>query len=681
LAISLLGGLSGCASIERGRYGVASLEFAGMQQLRSEPLRDCLLTRERNAVTLRLGASTPRCSEPPFTRADPHVQLWTWGWAAWPTFNRSVFDQDVERIVRWYRARGFYDAEVRELTFEPAAAGQGHPCHAQPCAVHVRVLIREGEPVLVQAVELSGIEALPRALRDSLGDALALRVGARFDEGDYDQGKQALVRVLRDAGFAQARVEGKVEVDVPQRQARVRFDVRPGAAYAFGTLRVTGQGRLPEAPILAAAGVVPGESYRPQRVDEIRVEVLALGAFSAVEVKETPDEPRQRMNLTLEVTPLATDQLRLGLGVTSGASRRSETGDLESIPQWDVHLLGRYERRHLFGTLGALYLEEQPRLIFGDVFPAPSNPHLGNIVTLRVHEPGIIEARTDLFLQSSWDYGPDPFLGFVRSDILLRLGARRGFFAHHVVATLAVQQDMFVVASGPDNVTSDGTPTPSTYYYEFLEQDLRLDLRDQTARPSSGAYFALNSTESVRTFASDWASWRIAPDARCYLPLPLSSVLALRAALGALFIFDANPELDDLSQRLGPSNYRLRGGGANSVRGFLPGELGAGSQGGLRRWESSVEWRLRFGASLSFVGFMDFGDVNDGTSFRFDHLNTTAGFGLRYFTLLGALRFDAGFRILPWQRADGSDGVEEGDSTLPFTHTPGALHLTIGDSF
>src|SRR6185295_10463913 len=82
LAISLLGGLSGCASIERGRYGVASLEFAGMQQLRSEPLRDCLLTRERNAVTLRLGASTPRCSEPPFTRADPHVQLWTWGWAA-----------------------------------------------------------------------------------------------------------------------------------------------------------------------------------------------------------------------------------------------------------------------------------------------------------------------------------------------------------------------------------------------------------------------------------------------------------------------------------------------------------------------------------------------------------------------------------------------------------------------
>src|SRR4051794_15771411 len=102
LTSSMLGGLSGCASIERGRYGISGLEFAGMQQLRSEPLRECLLTRERHSVTLRLGASIPQCSEPPFATADPQIQLWTWGWTDWSTFNRSVFDQDLKRIVRWY---------------------------------------------------------------------------------------------------------------------------------------------------------------------------------------------------------------------------------------------------------------------------------------------------------------------------------------------------------------------------------------------------------------------------------------------------------------------------------------------------------------------------------------------------------------------------------------------------
>jgi outer membrane translocation and assembly module TamA len=592
-----------------------------------------------------------------------------------------VFDQDLRRILRWYRARGFYAAAVQQVSFDPPGAGEGKDCRDDTCRLQVQVTISEGEPVQVQRVELSGGEALPEELRARLREALELHAGERFDELDYDRSKQALLRVLREASFAEARVEGKVEVDAAARQAHVRFQIQPRPAYRFGTLRVTGQRALPEAPILAAAGVTPGESYRPQRLDELRVEVLALGAFSAIEVQETPDAAQRRMNLTLKVRPLAKSQLRLGVGVTSGASRRTETGDMESIPQWDVHLLGRYELRHVLGTLGALHLEDQPRLIFGDVFPSATNPHLGNIVSLKLHEPGIIEARTDLFFQTSWDYGPDPFLGFIRSDIMLRLGARRGFFRHRLVATAALQQDLFVVNDNPSNTTSDGTPTPSTYYYNFLEQDLRLDLRDQAAQPSSGVYFALNSTESIRTFASDWSSWRIAPDARFYVPMPLSSVLALRFALGALFIYDAASGLDDISQRLGPSNYRLRGGGAYSVRGFLPGGLGAGSQGGLRRWESMLEWRLRLGTALTLAGFMDFGDVNEEPSFRFDHLNTSAGFGLRYFTLLGVLRVDAGFRVVPWQRLDGSDGIEPDASTFPFTDTPGALHFTIGDAF
>jgi outer membrane translocation and assembly module TamA len=535
--------------------------------------------------------------------------------------------------------------------------------------------------VRVHGVELGGTDTLPRPLQTTLRGALSLTPGGRFDEVDYDNTKRALQNELRAASFADARVEGKVEIDTLLRRARVSFQVVPGPAYVFGTTTVTGHGSLPVGPIQFAAGLQPGEPYHPDRVEEVRVEVLALGAFSSVEVREKPDRERHRIDITLAVTPQPTDALRLGVGVTSGASRRSETGDLESVPQWDVHLFGSYERRHILGTLGSVRVEDHPRLIFGDVFPLVVDPSLGNILSLRMHEPGIIEARTDLFAESTWDYGPDPFLGFERSDISVRVGARRGFFARHVIGTASAQQDVFVVPDDADNVTSDGSPTPSTYYYGFLQQDVKLDLRDQSSQPRSGAYFALNSTEALRSAFSDWTSVRVMPDARVYLPLPFSSTLALRVALGALIIFDADPSLDDLSRRLGPSSYRLRGGGANSVRGFLPGELGAGSQGGLRRWESMLEWRVRLGQSLTTVAFVDLGDVNDEEAFRFDHLNTSVGFGLRYFTLIGPLRLDAGFRIPDWQRLGPGDAVEEGASTFPLTKVPGALHLTIGDSF
>lgn len=652
-----------------------------MQELNPAPLRECLLTRARASVTLRLAVATPQCSQPPFDSGAPQLSLWTWPWTDWTTFNQSVLDQDVQRILRWYQARGFYDATVEGLSFDPPEAGTGKPCRSDDCTVEVSVNIHEGQPVLTGKVELAGISELKSELSGALGAALRVQAGKRFDEVDYDQSKQALVHALRNASFAAANVRGRFEIMKQTRTARVTFAVEPGKPYTFGPLTITGQGPLAEAPIRAAAGLVPGEPYRPARLEELRVEVLALGTFASVETEEKPDAEHGRVGVTLKVALLAPVALRLGAGVTSGASQRNQTGELESIPQWDTHLFARYERRHIADTLGSLRVEERPRLIYSAVFPTLTSPSLGNIITAKVNQPGVIEARTDLFAESSWDYGPDPFLSFTRSDISLRAGLRRGFFTRRLVGTLALEQDIFVVPSGADNVASDGTPTPASYEYGFAEQDLHLDLRDQPVQPNHGAYFALNATESIKSFASDWTSLRLIPDVRGYIPLPFSSVFAVRFALGALLIFDVNPNLDDLSRQLGPSSYRLRGGGANSVRGFLPGELGAGTQGGLRRWESMLEWRVHLGASLTVATFLDMGDVNDQASFRFDHLNTSAGFGFRYHTLLGPIRLDAGFRIVDWQRVDGSPGIEEGASTFPFTNVPGALHLTIGDPF
>jgi translocation and assembly module TamA len=681
LLVALLSGLPGCASIEHGRYGVSGLELTGMRDMQEAQLRDCLITQPRRRVTLRLGAVVPRCQKPPFDSAPPEVALWSWSWADWPTFNPGVLEQDKQRILRWYQARGYYDAAIRDVRFDPPEAGTGAPCPGGECTVKIEVRLEEGRPVLVQSVELGGVEALTARDRAALLAAVELHEGERFDEADYDRSKAALANVLRERAFAASTVTGRVHVLTNSRQARVRFDIDAGRPHIFGQLDVSGQGGLSKDLILNAAGHLQGEPYRPELLQEIRDEVLALGAFSAVEVQETPDPKTARVNVLLKVTPLSSSELRLGVGVTSGANLLDEAGDMQSVPSWDVHLFGRYELRRVAGTLGTVRLEDKPRLIFNDVFPKVVEPSFGNIASVRIDQPGWIEARTDVFAESTWDYGPDPFLGFRRSDISIRMGARRGFFFRHLLALFAVQQDIFVVPDHESQVTSDGTPTPSSYRYDFLEQNLRLDLRDQALQPSSGAQLAVNVTESVRSFASDWTSMRIVPDARVYAPLPLDSVLALRFNIGALLIFDASSSLDDLSRELGPSSYRLRGGGANGNRGFLPGELGVGSQGGLRRWESMLEWRVRFGESLTLAAFMDMGDVNDQAAFRFGHLNTTLGMGLRYYTVVGPIRVDMGFRVVDWQRADGSSGIEDEANTLPLTDLPGAVHLTIGDSF
>lgn len=674
----------GCAKHELGHLQTAGLRVEGNKALKERPLLSCLVSRERPRFGVTLGLSNASCAEPPFDSQAPRLNLWRWWWTDWPAFNHAVFDEDLKRIVRWYRARGYYDARVVRVTYDPPEAetpGAEIGCDVEKniCPVKILVTIEEGEATLVREVRWQGLDHLAPELQARLRSAGELQRSTPIDEDAYDAGKKVMLKALRQSGYAAAEIGGEVIVDTRTKTAEIIYALSPGELYTFGDVAVIGQGKLPEKPILAAARIAEGTRYSPAEVREVQSEVYALGAFTSVEIHEELDGKTKRVHLRIEVTPHSRDALRAGVGVLSGAQQRTSTGELSSIPQWDLHLFGRYERRHIFGTLGRFSIEERPRMIFSEDFPRLTSPKFGNIIKIRVNQPGLIERRTDLFTEDAWDYGPDPFLGFQRSDIYFRVGARRGFWRRRLSTTLALQQDLFVVGQDASNATSDGSELPSTYGYSFLEQDLRLDLRDNAMRPSWGTYFGLNATEAPQWQGSDWTAFRLSPEARIYLPLFWDIVWASRAAIAGLFIQSASPRLDDTSQRLGPSTYRLRGGGANSNRGFLAGTLGVGVQGGLRRWEASSELRVPFGQSVVLAGFADVGDVNDETLWRFDHLNLTLGWGLRIYTILGAIRLDVGLRVPSLQRADGSDGIDSEDSRL--FGAPGALHLTIGDPF
>lgn len=677
-------GIAACAGVEKGQYGVDAIELDGMQEMDPEAVKRCLLTVERDRFEIPLGLSASECNEPPFDSSPPSIGLWRWPWTEWPTFNAAVFDVDKERIERWYRARGFYDARVADVEYEPKEAGtpgieipEGQ-CDPQKeeCVVEIHVTVEEGEPLMVGSVEVEGIDGLPPKARDILADADLPSVGDRFDELQYDQGKDELRKQLAEASYAGAEIGGEVKLDHAAKLAHIRYEVTPGPAYRFGRVRIEGSGPLPKSPIHAAAGIVSGTPYRESALTEVQQEVYALGAFSSVEVERLLNVKTHQAHIHIKVAPLPYNVFRVGIGVTSGTLQRNPAGQTISVPQWDVHLLARYERRHVFNTLGKLRIEDQPRLIFPHAFPQTNCeanetcPAFGNLVRVRLNQPGVLEARTDLIFDAQWDYGPEPFLGFFRHDLMGRVSAKRAFARRTVFGTFGVQHDRFLVPPGQD--TSMGEPAPESYAFSYIDQDVRLDLRNDAVQPRRGIYVGLFALEGARNPISDWTMFQLAPEARAYVPLPFHMVLAGRFAVAGNFIVAASSQLDATSKELGPTNYRLRGGGAQSNRGFVAGTLGAGEDGGLRRWESSVELRIRLGASFGVVGFYDMGDVIRGPSLNFAEPNPSAGFGLRYLTIVGAIRFDLGFRL---------NHVPGNDDKLFLFDTPGAMHLTLGEAF
>jgi outer membrane protein assembly factor BamA len=678
-------GLLACAHVDEGRYGISSLAIEGNRNIDGEAIEACLISRERAQFGLTLGLSSPTCGVPPFDSSPPTVRLWRWPWTEWPAFNQAVFDQDIERLKRFYRARGYYDARVESVTVtppeaaEPGQVGRCDPAH-ETCPVALLIKVTEGAPVRVHGVEVHGLAELPPELAERARRTPALRAGSLLDEAFYDEGKAKLLETLRGAGYAGAKVEGHVEVSTAAHSARVTYEVDAGPVYHFGHVAVRGVRPSSARVVEGAAGVRFGDRYDPKALVEAQNEVFAMGAFSAVQVHETVRPEPREVDVELDVTPLDPNAFRVSVGIMSGALQRTSTSELTSVPQWDVHLVTSYERRHLFGSLARASIEERPRVIYKDEFPRPTPPQFGNIVKLALTYPGLLEPRTESFVETAWDYGPEPFLGFVRSDIYGRVGSRRRFLRGVLTATLALEQDLFIVDPSPTNVSSDGQPQHS-YAISYLEEDVRVDLRNNPVRPQRGAYFGVRGAEAPRWAGSDWTAFFLTPEARGYVPLFWDIVWASRVGLGAIFITNASDRLDPVAAELGPTTYRLRGGGPNSNRGFLAGQLGAGPTGGIRRWELSSELRIPIGASFVIAGFWDMGDVNDASSFRFDHWNTSAGPGFRYYTVLGAIRLDFGYRIAALQRADGSNGIEPGANKLPLVGIPGAIHLTIGDAF
>ncbi|MCG8553749.1 MAG: BamA/TamA family outer membrane protein [Proteobacteria bacterium] len=711
--------LVGCAeTIPPGRYGVNSLRIRGSETLDEDSLAACLATQPRERFSFKLGPNPlPECNVPPFDAGGLRIALWSWPWSDWPLFDNAVVERDLQRIERWYRARGYYDARVVRTQATR---------NEREKTVDLEIELREGEPVRVSELRVTGIDALPARQQSNVHEALRIELGEPFDEALYERSKEAIRLVLEEAAYAKAAVSGRVQIDPKQRQASVAFAALPGPKCVFGTVRVQGQGPLSTRAIRGAAALEAGTDYSLKQLQEAQRAVYALGPFASVELTPVVRAESNVVDVLAHVVPARRFRFGVGAGIAAGQPDTwTDTID-PSVAQWDTHLLLRADHRNFLGGMRRLRIEDRPRLIFKNSFPhlrsevgtgqQGAGPTLGNLLFAEFRQPGFILERMRLRSAVRYDIGPDPFEGFERHDVSGWIGPEQSFLGGTLNLAATLHLNLQVPQQESKRVA---------YTVTYMQYDAVLDLRDNPISPRRGAYLGLSVQHASNVLGplklpSSWSYLRLTPQARLYVPLPAGIVLAARARLGFMHIGFASDSLRrDCSTetnraeceaqnlaltKLGPVNQRLRGGGANSVRGFAANQLGEvlayGTSlvsGGLRQWEASLELRTPITANLGAAFFIDVGDVSgmslpaSEARFRLDHPNTSLGLGLRYRTLIGPVRFDMAFLVPglqgpPPRHASCADAP----ATTPCVPSQrngvlgvasGAVHITIGESF
>lgn len=776
------------------RYGVESVQIEGADQLDDQSALACLGTRRRGVFGIDIGVrGEPACNEPPFDGDHILLDLWSWPFTEWPLFDENVFERDVERIERWYRAHGYYDARVTGTEIDPPTArtidrrGEGCGDGDGNCEVRVRFTVEEGEPVRIARMSMRGIDDLPDGMRQVLRDQLPFQRDDPFDEVLYERTKQRMVRALADAGYAHAQVDGEVKVNSGRREAYLVFTIDAGAPNVIGRVCVVGHGDLPAEPMIGVSGLEPGETFSLEALEEAQRALYGLGVLGSVEVHpfdaddgdeeleadiaaqdpegETPEidesesarlghdqvtagprvcadgpdsvrEGYEPTDILIEVSPGR--QYRLGVGVGFQAGQSVTFGSVTTVSsqqnaaQWDLHLSFSAEDRNLLDNLIRARFELRPRAIFNMPFLsfAPAEPFpFGLLANGTVRWPAFAGARwLAMVAQTKADLGPMPFTNFFRLELDAILGPEASFFDNRLYFGLFAHVNYFLPTDRQPVLPQDQLPET---YASWVEETIRVDLRDDPRQPTLGAYFSVTSQQGFQPL-STWSMVRLNAEARGYVPLFAGIVLAGRFQLGLMHVFGYDEQTlreDNIYQlhRLGPPSLHMTGGGASSNRGFLPGLLGDATQryvttatgddeirgavpvsqrpirisGGERLWLASLEVRVPLSTNLGVVAFADVGDVDrqrpgeTSVDWRWDHLQLAVGLGIRYRTIIGPLRLDIAVRpdqtqvvgntstLPPPCRADDASNCRPRSTYFQIGDLaiPGAFHLTIGESF
>jgi outer membrane protein assembly factor BamA len=630
-------------------------------------------------------------------------------------YDRGVLQRDLERVERYYRARGFYEAHVRA----------GRVRYKSDNHVEVTIEVEEGRPVIIREARIDGLSGLAMNDAGAVRAAMEriLKKGARFEEDPFLLAEDAMKRALTERGRAWAKVVRRADVDLPAHDARLFFDVQPGPKATFGAIRVEGAGELPEAPVRRALDIAQGKPYSTKLLGDAQVAVLDLGTWSSVEIVPDlaePPPPDAVVPLVVRLHPQKLKSVLLG-------------GGLEIDPiQTEIHLHVGWEHKNLFGGFRHFTVDLKPGL---DLFPTrlpsfekPTALLPEERLGLELRQPGFLEARTNGVIRQEINTYPvlltpdidptAPVVGYFESKS--SLGVDRTFWKLLVAPTYDFQYN--------DPFTYKGTRAPDLVGLAISYVDLltQLDLRDDKMRPHEGVL--LRNDLQVAGLGGAARDVRVEPEVRGYLPIGKKVTLASRATVGFLFPMNygaaakaangSNPgSANEAAWTRDVELIYLRGffsGGPSSNRGyplygvgphgsvpfFNPGlqaqALAAscvpGSStydalrcavplGGLSLWEASIELRFPIYEPLGGATFCDASDVSPDTfNIRLDHPHLSCGIGLRYDTPIGPVRLDVGLRIPGAQLPAGTDPRVDGEPSTIYG-IPAAFAFGIGEAF
>lgn len=497
------------------------------------------------------------------------------------------FEQDIPgKVKQALEPYGYYQPDVRTKVSKTEGG------------YRIQVTIQPGRPVRIIGLNLQirgpGKEEQPllKLIRD-----FPLRTGDVLVQPLYEQAKAALRSRAVEMGYLDADFPAhQIAIDPDQASARIDLVMDTGPQYRFGKVFFEGAPRYPLKFLERFLAFKPGDVFSFARMGETQANLVNSERFrSVLPVPQQAEAEQNRVPVLFKLEEAPTRRLRPGIGYAT------DIGPRLSLDYRDLNV---YDRGHEFRS----ELNLSPRLQSlgaGYVLPAAGNINaMTGFQTNLKHE----DVNTYTVRNISAELNRTASLGSGRLGTLYTRLEREK-------STVALEPlDSRLVLPG----------------VRLSEQRY-----DSLVRPRRGHHYTIDIRGTHEAIGSNNRFFQLVLDGSVLIPLPWRLFLFSRAKAGVTF---QNAPAGTL-----PVTYRFFAGGDRSIRGYGYQSLGPADAsgrvvGGRDTLVGSLELDRaifeKWGAAVFYDAGSAFNTFSDFPVFQ------AAGIGLRYYTIVGALRLD-----------------------------------------
>jgi outer membrane protein insertion porin family len=536
------------------------------------------------------------------------------------SFKQEAFDRDQLRLGQFYYDQGYIKARVGKPKVELSP---------DKSELYLTIPVEEGERFRTGPVDVSGDFLKPK---EELMKLVTMKEGDWFSSTRLRETMEAVGNLYKDEGYAYVELVPQTMVDEAGKVVGITIDIDQGKKVRFGRIRVVGNTRTRDKVIRRQMRIYEGEYYSSAGLDRSEKLITRLGFFETVEIRTTRGESDETMDVMVEVKEKPTGTFQIGAGFSSIESFVAQAQIAQN------NLFGRGQSLSLQATLSSLRTIAQIR--FADDYLLDTDIQFATNIYR-------YETSYESFTRSS--LGGDLTFGYPLSD------------DWSVSATYTLEDVQ--VDEGGFGRSSD-TVRIANYFNNGLTSSMRLglywDTRNNRLFPSEGFYANVSVEEASQYIGSENLFTRYRARYRYYYDLGYFMVLKLNAEWGLITSPNEN----------GPPIFeRFFVGGPLSVRGFYRYSLGPTIQvpddptptgastddlniGGTEQMVGNAEFEFPIFQKLQIRGVL-FADGGNAFDKRDDYLDKLEqfrfawGFGIRWFSPIGPLRFEWGFPFAP----------------------------------